>query len=654
MSKSIIEIDGQKIQVYTYQTVVVGTGAAGLNAADRLYSLGHTDIAIVTEHMNAGTSRNAGSDKQTYYKLTLAGDEPDSVYEMAKTFFDGLCVDGDNALVEAAMSAQCFLRLVELGVPFPRNRYGEYVGYKTDHDPRRRATSCGPYTSKIMTECLEKSVREKNIPVWENLLVVKLLVENDEIHGLICLDMSKPQDTDNRFVLFRCRNVVYATGGPAGIYENSAYPIGHYGASGIALECGARGKNLTEWQYGIASVRPPWNVSGSFMQVLPRFISTDADGGDEREFLFDFTDDIPWMLTRVFLKGYQWPFDARKVADGSSIIDILVYLETCKGRKVYLDYRRNPGGENVDFSALGEEARIYMEKAGICFGTPVERLKHMNRPAYDFYLDKGIDLAKEPLEVAVAAQHNNGGLSVDSWWRTNIKGLFAVGEVSGAHGVYRPGGAALNSTQVASLRAAQYISAYPGPQPVGDEEFIALAKKPLNEMIQFAAQVEQDGTDIRALLKAAKVRMSRYGAILRNREELQKVAAEVHKEMCMLPQMANVKNPQDLHYAFRLRDILICQYVYLQSMIDYIDNNGRSRGSALYTDMSGQKPYANLPDEFTFKVDDGVSGGRVQEVEMRDGQCMFHWRDVRPLPKDDDFFENVWKSFRENKNIEKI
>ena len=127
-------------------TAVVGTGAAGYNAADRLWQLGQRDILIVTENRLAGTSRNTGSDKQTYYKLTLSGPEGDSVREMAETLFSGQCVDGDIALCEAALSAQSFLKLVELGVPFPRNRYGEYIGYKTDHDPRRRATSVGPYT----------------------------------------------------------------------------------------------------------------------------------------------------------------------------------------------------------------------------------------------------------------------------------------------------------------------------------------------------------------------------------------------------------------------------------------------------------------------------------------------------------------------------
>ena len=54
---------------------------------------------------------------------------------MAETLFAGQCVDGDHALCEAALSVQGFLRLVELGVPFPHDRYGQYVGYKTDHDP---------------------------------------------------------------------------------------------------------------------------------------------------------------------------------------------------------------------------------------------------------------------------------------------------------------------------------------------------------------------------------------------------------------------------------------------------------------------------------------------------------------------------------------
>ena len=169
------------------------------------------------------------------------------------------------------------------------------------------------------------------------------------------------------------------------MYADSVFPNGHFGATGLAFEAGVQGKNLTEWQYGLASVRPRWNVSGTYMQVLPKFISTDENGGDEQEFLYDFfTDNKGDALTKVFLKGYQWPFDVRKVDNGSSIIDILVYMESQKGRRIFLDFRQNPLNAEIDYSSLSDEARIYLERAGACFGTPIERLLHMNEPAVDF------------------------------------------------------------------------------------------------------------------------------------------------------------------------------------------------------------------------------------------------------------------------------
>ena len=167
-------------------------------------------------------------------------------------------------------------------------------------------------------------------------------------------------------------------------------------------------------------------------------------------------------MSLVFLKGYQWPFDIRKALDGSSLIDLLVYRETVlRGRRVFLDFRRNPVQAEFDPSALSPEAYEYLDRAGVLFGTPIERLRRMNEPAYQFYLGKNpyVDLETTMLEVDVCAQHNNGGLVVDAWWQSNIEGFFPVGEAGGAHGVYRPGGAALNSGQVGATRAAQFIAA---------------------------------------------------------------------------------------------------------------------------------------------------------------------------------------------------
>ena len=95
-------MDINRIPFYQYNTIIVGTGAAGLNAAVTLHKLGQKNIALITEGRYMGTSRNTGSDKQTYYKLTQCGSEPDSVRKMAETLFDGGCVDGDIEIGRAS------------------------------------------------------------------------------------------------------------------------------------------------------------------------------------------------------------------------------------------------------------------------------------------------------------------------------------------------------------------------------------------------------------------------------------------------------------------------------------------------------------------------------------------------------------------------
>lgn len=647
------ESEGFSARLFVCNTVVVGTGAAGYNAADRLLQAGQEDILIVTENRLAGTSRNTGSDKQTYYKLSLSGADGESVGQMARTLFEGQCVDGDLALCEAALSTQSFFKLVELGVPFPQNRYGEYVGYKTDHDPGKRATSVGPYTSRQMTERLEAAVLEKGVCLLDHMQVIRILSDGNTVYGLLCLDTTARTQQDY-FVLVQSRNIVYATGGPAGMYAGSVYPAGHYGASGLAFEAGVKGKNLTEWQYGLSSVKPRWNVSGTYMQVLPRMYSAKADGTDEREFLADFFQTPSELLNRLFLKGYQWPFDVRKVADGSSIIDILVFLEKKKGRKVYLDYRMNPCGKAFSYEALGAEAGEYLKRAGACFGTPYERLVHMNAPAVEFYRERGVDLSWQPLEIDLCAQHNNGGLSVDCWWQTNVEGFFAAGEVSASHGVYRPGGTALNAGQVGSTRAAQYIAARRSGRGSEALRFDAAARGALVEMGRLLSCLTGEEGNVKKLWKEASAQMSVCGAAIRSSTEIGQYLKQVDEWLDSYKDLVRARDVKELPWVYRLRDMLISQKVYLSAMLDYVEQGGKSRGSALYTDAAGEKPYEELPDLFTFVPDDGSRGGLVQEALYDRGRVTFFWRPVRPLPCEDDFFENVWRAYREGKQYGQI
>lgn len=570
------------MKTHTYDCIVIGTGAAGYNAAIRLTEFG-VNCAVVTEGVNCGTSRNTGSDKQTYYKLGLSGDSPDSVHKMAQNLFDGGSVDGDNALCEAALSTQCFMNLCELGVPFPVNRYGEYIGYKTDHDPFERATSAGPLTSKYMTEALQKKAESLRIKIFDGHRAVKLLKTDDRVCGVVC-------NCGEERIAFRCRDIIMATGGPAGIYADSVYPECHTGSTGLAIEVGAKMQNLALWQYGLASTKPRWNVSGTYMQVLPRFVSIDKDG-NEHDFLWEYFTDKYEGLSLVFLKGYQWPFDPKKAEKGSSLIDMLVYCECVeKGRKVFLDYTKNPFP--IDFTKLTDEAYEYLSRAGATFGTPIERLQKMNAPAIELYKSKGVDLSNEYLEIVLCAQHNNGGIAVDLWWQTSVKGLFAVGECAGTHGIARPGGSALNAGQVGSLRAAQYISKH--PDKLIDEEIFSKLVNTVEIKIS---------NDTAERIKIAQRRMSDNAAAVRNVEKI---------NMTLITTLAELKSATDPFFM----DVLLTQGAVLTAM------------SQPNTDPQ-----------------------KVQEVEYVNGEFKLSTRDVRPIPEEDAFFENVWRNYRKNKNI---
>jgi hypothetical protein len=114
---------------------------------------------------------------------------------------------------------------------------------------------------------------------------------------------------------------------------------------------------------------------------------------------------------------------------------------------------------------------------------------------------------------------------------------------------------------------------------------------------------------------------------------------------------SNVKigNAFKLWQAYRLRDALISQITYMTAMKEYVKAGGKSRGSAIYTSESGNVP-ANMEETFRFELDTGDFDTTVLEINFAEG-CKATTRQVRPLPEGGGFFENVWREYRENKNI---
>lgn len=600
-----------------FNVVIIGSGAAGYAAADRLLSFGIKNIAMLTFGKNAGTSRNAGSDKQTYYKLSCT-DEDDPV-KMAIDLSFGGAMHKDTALIEAANSMRCFLHLAEYGVPFPTDAYGRFVGYQTDHDNARRGTSAGPLTSKYMTECLEKNVlHHKDFTLLDETAAIRIVTEDNRAIGLIAL-----QKDGNSYKLLpiQAQYMIAATGGAATVYKHTVYPETQTGAFGLLADAGCQFCNLTEWQYGIASLGVKWNLSGSYQQVIPVYYSVDKNG-NKTEFLNSFFESASEVCNTIFLKGYQWPFDSKKV-NGSSGIDIAVSREKAKGNRVYIDYRKNPDG--FDFTRLSHTAKDYLLSAGADGETPFERLNKLNPQAVAFFKSKGVDLSKEPLEIAVCAQHINGGADVDIHWQTKVKNLFAIGETAGTFGIYRPGGSALNSTQVGALRAAACIckenTSFDGERILDkalqeEKDYIAACLKSVHAQTDFSLD------------------MSMYAAESRNLDKIA-VLREKLREQCDLKYYHLCEDTySSVAELYQYRDTVKTQLMLCSVFCDMLPKTG-SRGGAVCTQSGLEIKENAYYRDFTVLTDKNKSD----------------FVPVREFPDLAYSFEAEWNRFNEERGI---
>jgi succinate dehydrogenase/fumarate reductase flavoprotein subunit len=362
-----------------------------------------------------------------------------------------------------------------------------------------------------------------------------------------------------------------------------------------------------------------------------------VDGdGVEREFLKDYFDRPTEMLQNIFLKGYEWPFGVRKIY-GSSYIDLLVYHESViLGRDVYMDFRREPWGLENGFDALDEVSREYLKNSDALIPLPIERLRKMNPRAIALYMEHGIDLTQEPLRVAVCAQHNNGGVRIDANWQTSVGGLYAVGEAAGSLGIFRPGGSALNSCQVGSMRAAEHI-VYQSENKVS-ERFEELLDEAVREADALIARTKSDRSTLKETRRRYAERMSRSFAFLRDIPSMTEALEQIGADETRFAADNQWREISEIPALFKNLDILSMQQAVGSAML-YTAKQFGSRGSSFV--LNGEDFMARCP------VEENVRG-RGQIVTLRKRETLeVSCVDVRPIPERDLWFERVWNQFNQ-------
>ena len=300
-----------------------------------------------------------------------------------------------------------------------------------------------------------------------------------------------------------------------------------------------------------------------------------------------------------------------------------------------MDFRYEPWGLENGFDILDEVSYNYLKNSDALIPLPIERLRKMNPRAISLYLDHGIDITKEPLKVAVCAQHNNGGVRIDSNWQTNVTGLYTAGEAAGSLGIFRPGGSALNSCQVGSMRAAEHI-VYQSKNTVS-ENFDAIVKAAIDTANELIEKTKSETSTLKTMRNRYGKRMSRDFAFLRDISVMSASIEEIGADIDSFSGDNLWKEYSEIPALFKNLDIIRMQEAVAATIL-YTAKEFGSRGSGYVldgTDFMDRLPVAENTD----------GRGKIVTVNKSEGisaRCV----PVRPIPTDRDlWFERVWNKY---------
>ena len=438
---------------YSCDVLIVGSGGAALRAALAIMDKDpKAKVILATKGKlgKSGVTANARSDRMAFH-VSLPSTEPvgednwryhaDDIYRTG-----GYVSDEDLAQILAKNSCEAFEYLDSLGVPWVRKEDGRPDQFLTDGSRYPRACYTGPYTANHIEEALVKRIRTLPVKVLEDFMVFDLALSSskDRVTGAFGLK-------DEELALIKARATILATGGAGEAFKVNVYPEGMTGDGyAMAYRAGAELVNMEFIQIGLSSVKTKLACSGSMMRAIPRFVN---DMGEE--FLpkyFPANMSLDKIYLTIFQKGASWPVSFEHK---SHLIDIAVYRQLRKGRKVYLDYTCNP--RRLRWEKMEKVLNWYRKIKGVDLlkskelkERPFLRLKAINPEVISYLKERGVDLErKDMVEIEPAAQHFQGGIRIRERAQTSLKGLYAAGECAGGqHGANRPGGNALLDCQV--------------------------------------------------------------------------------------------------------------------------------------------------------------------------------------------------------------
>ncbi|MCX7590145.1 MAG: FAD-binding protein, partial [Kiritimatiellae bacterium] len=235
------------------------------------------------------------------------------------------------------------------------------------------------------------------------------------------------------------------------------------------------------------------------------------------------------------------------------------------------------------------------------------------------------------------------------WESENVRHLFPVGEVNGSHGVYRPGGAALNAGQVGGFRAAEFIANRYRKPSLPIDRAARAAQEAVDYLQEWLARSESAPTSWKAHREEFQDRMSRFGAHIRSlagidaaTEAAWAQVERIERQGCGCSVRLSERNE-----ALRTRHLCFAHAVYLDAIRFALKSGVGSRGSAIVLDAGGLRVHPKLGPEWAIVPENTEFREKVLHTEVETmGRVKHEWVPRRPIPESDVWFETTWARFR--------
>ena len=460
----------KECETITTDVLVIGSGGAALRAILAAHDEG-AEVTVLVKN----TFRKSGA---TYYSVAEVGaynvpdgaadeqDNPDifrdDILRAAQDMADPHLVD---ILVNEAEGTLRYLE--EHGVHFEREN-DRYLAFRACFSSRPRSHVLKDHFKPIMRALGEEASR-RGIRAIDRMMVVGLLVEDGECRGALALDDAGLP------VVIRAKSVIMTTGGASQLFAKNLYPSDITGDGyAMAWRAGAELANMEFMQAGVSIIDPFINLFGNYLwDAHPNL--TDKDG---KPFMKDYLPaslTVPEVLQE---KERHFPFSS---SDISRYVEISIQSAINDGRGT------DKGGVYMDFRGCDIE-RLLADKS--------RSFARMWPLTHSWYLERGIDLYKDTVQITCSAHAINGGLRIDENGATSLRGLYAAGETAaGPHGADRLGGNMAMTCQVFGARAGRAAARRAYSEPHKD------VTRSIGELFGYIAGFKRQGSEEGATIR---------------------------------------------------------------------------------------------------------------------------------------------------------